>query len=194
MTLQDFTSWLEREAPWGHDAAIDLNHAFLLFAVAVASKSQRMLNLGIGPGLSVNALLRAVRYTGAGSIVAVDNNYDLGGNMSQGIIDQLRNDGVEVVISEERDYVFNCPTDSFDLIVSDADHYHAGEWVDEILRIARPGAFIFVHDADNSAFPGLRRYQTRAAELGLGHVLFNKGGRGSERAPKTGWLMIVNRK
>ncbi len=176
-------------------AAIDLNHAVLLFGVALASKPQRVLNLGVGPGVSAITLLHALRHNSGGAhLVAVDNNYDLGGNMPQGVVDQLRNDGVEVVISDEKTYVHECPTDSFDLILSDADHDHAGEWVDEILRIARSNAFIFVHDADNKHYPNLREYERRSAELGLPYYLFNKGGNGTERAPETGFLMIVNRK
>ncbi len=191
--IHSFLRYLDGGAA-NHAASIDLNHAILLFAAATAAKPQRVLNLGIGPGLTAFALLHALRHNGEGSLVCVDNNHDLGGNMSQGVLDQLRGDGVEIVISGEREYVHSCLTDSFDLILSDADHYHAGEWVDEILRIARPDALIFVHDADNNAFPGLRRYQERARELGLGYKMFNKGGHGTDRSPQTGFLMIVNRK
>lgn len=191
--MNTFLDYL-KSAPTGNPASIDLNHAIMLYGVAVSMKPQRALNLGIGPGLTAFTLLHAIHANREGSLTAVDNNHDLGGNMSQDVLDQLRDDGVEVIKADERDYVSSCPSDSFDLILSDADHHHAGEWVDEILRIARDGAFIFVHDADNNEFPGLRRYQARAKELGLGHYLFNKGGPGTERSPSTGFLLIINRK
>lgn len=194
MTLTDFSRWLEQEAPWNKDAAIDLGHAFLLFAVAICSKPKDILNLGVGPGVSVNSLVKSVKFNGFGHITAVDNKHDLGGNMSQGVLDDLAKNGVNIIFSPEKEYVYGCQSDSFDLIVSDADHYHAGEWVDEIFRIARPNAFIFVHDANNNDFPGLRCYGERAKELGYPHYLFNKGGRATDRAPKTGWLMIINGK
>ena len=190
-----FVRYLETTPARGHAAAIDVNHTLMLFAVASSVKPDHVLNLGIGPGLSAYTLLHALEYNGHGHLTCVDNNWDLGGNMPQSVVSDLRQRGATVVCPmEERNYVHNCVSDSFDLILSDADHLHAGEWVDQILRIARNGAFIFVHDADNDSFPGLRRYHERAKELGLSHYLFNKGGVGCEYAPQTGFLMMVNRK
>lgn len=44
---------------------------------------------------------------------------------------------------QERDFVMSTKENEFDFLVSDGDHNHAGEWVEDIFRIMKPDSFMF---------------------------------------------------
>jgi predicted O-methyltransferase YrrM len=125
--------------------------------------------------------------------LTVDNMYDLGGNLQQGILDLLKNSGVKLEISNEKEFLDKCPENSYDMCVSDADHINGGENVEKILRAVRNNGIIFAHDICNEGYPSLRRYIEVAQNLNLPHYVFNEKSLSTEGC-NTGFIMIINKK
>ena len=103
----------------------------------------------------------------------------------------IRGAGAEIVVSDEETFVRACPADTFDVLVSDADHRRSGTWLAEHLRIVRDGGFLFFHDTNNPQWPTLIDLQERVKHLS--HYHFVQKSRGDERCER-GWLWVVNRK
>jgi predicted O-methyltransferase YrrM len=171
--------------------AIDFNHVMFLYSSVISLKPKRCLNLGIGPGTSAFAILEGLEYNQTGSLDCLDNFCD---NLLQTTLDELKEKNVTIIQGEERDYVASCESNSYDLILSDADHLHADEWTNEIFRIATPDAFLFFHDVANNDYPNLRKHIKIIENKGLPHFLFNTVSRSDERCDKSGFLFVINKK
>ena len=194
--LRKYFDYILNKNPYLNPAAVDLNHAMLLLGIAMSNKPKDILELGIGTAFISFTLLTAIKYNNnGGQLTCIDNFQDLGGNMPRNIPNELTKLGAKIIAPiDEYKFVSTCSSDSYDLIVSDADHTRAGKWVDEILRIARSDAFIFIHDADNKDYPGLRKYSQTVKDKNFPHFLFNKSTRQDERCHLNGWLMFQNKK
>ena len=118
-------------------AAIDSAHGMLILGALMSSKSKNVLEIGIGTGFITNMLLNAIEYNKIGHLTSVDNFHDLGGNLPNQTLDILKTkQNIKIIAPmEEKDFVFSCEENSFDFLVSDGDHLHAGEWVDQIFKI-----------------------------------------------------------
>lgn len=139
-------------------AGIDINHAMLLFGIILSQKPEKILELGIGSGVASETILNALKYNSIKYIYdAVDNLCDIGGNLSEKYITKLKNENVNIFISEEEKFVKNCEPNKYDLIISDADHFHAGDWVEDIFRICKHNGIILCHDVDKG-YPNLTKY------------------------------------
>ena len=88
-------------------------------------------------------------------------------------------------------FVSKAESDTYDFIVSDADHSHSGEWTDHIWRIAKPDAIIVVHDIFSYTSP--YKYVSEAKRLGKPTMIFNKSSRKDEEC-NNGLAIIANRK
>jgi len=92
---------------------------------------------------------------------------------------------VGVIVSDEESFVKTCATDSFDILISDADHYYSMRWLDHHLRIVRPGGILFFHDTNNHAlFPELATLEQSVRELGLPYRHFTLNNRPTERCDR----------
>lgn len=176
-------------------AAIDSAHGMLILGSLMSSKSKNILEIGIGTGFITNMLLNAIEYNQVGKLTSVDNFHDLGGNLPNHVLDNLKtNKNIKIVAPmEERDFVFSCGENSFDFLVSDGDHLHAGEWVDQIFKIINPDSIMFFHDINNSGYPNLKNYKIRADELNKPNFLFKESSRQDEDCSR-GILMVINKK
>jgi len=172
-------------------ATIDICHVYLLFGTLISSKPKNILEIGIGTSLCSNILLKGIEYNGFGTLTCVDNLYDLGGNLPYYILDNMKSKA-NIIISNEKDFVFNCKDNSYDFLISDGDHNHAGEWVEQIFRIIQPNSFMFFHDVSES-YPNLINYKIEADKLNKPNHLFNISSRFDENC-KRGFLMIENKK
>lgn len=168
------------------ERSIDRAHAALLYGAVLSQKPARLLEIGIGSGYVTRILLDAMKWNECGELTCVDNLVDWNG-VKPDHFDRL---GVRFVVQDEGYFLRDCPSDSFDLIVSDADHRHADQWASEYRRVATDGAFMFFHDTNNPDYPNLRRIVE--AMKGMPHCEFTQAS-GSERCGR-GWLWVVNKK
>jgi len=176
------------------DAGIDICHAFLLFGIILSQKPKNILELGIGTGVGSETILNALKYNQQEYIYdALDNLHDLGGNLSNDYINRLKENKVNIIISDEKSYVEKCENNKYDLIISDADHLNAGDWVEHIIRISKNNGIIFCHDVSSEGFPSLKKYIHYVKDNSIPHYLFNSSSRQDEKCER-GWLMIINKK
>jgi hypothetical protein len=175
-------------APPDHPFSVDLAHTALLVGIVLSVKPQRVVELGIGPGYCARALLQALNWNRCGELVCVDNWTDTAGREPPEA-EQLRGAGASVIVSSEEDYCRACPGNFCDVLISDADHNRADQWVAEHLRMVRPGGWLFYHDTANPEFPNLGRIPEAVAHLPNWH--FTEASRPDENCAR-GWLVVQN--
>ena len=173
---------------------IDRCHNLFLIGAVLSKKPENVLELGIGTGYVTASLIHALRYNGKGKLTCVDNWFDWGGKEPAGI-ERFRSAGVRVVapVSEE-DFVKKCPPDTHDFLISDADPFLSGLWIDEHLRITTDKGFMFFRNTNRSDdLPNLALIEKRFKELGLFYYHFTEQSRSDENC-QSGWLFAINDK
>ncbi len=171
--------------------AIDLAHNVFLVGAVLSRKPERVLELGIGSSYVTRSLLHALRFNRKGRLTSVDNWFDWNG-MEPPFAAGLRAGGVNIVISGEEEFVRTAPDNAYDFLVSDADHFKSGTWLDQHLRIAQSGGFLFFHDTNQPrVFPTLATIETQIQQRGLAHFHFKESSRPEERCQR-GWLFVIN--
>ena len=174
-----------------HGVSVDACHGLTIFGAAVSAKPENLLELGVGGAFVTNLLLDAILFNGQGSLTCVDSLHD---DFPPNLFDSIRDRGANVIAPmQEKEFVFGVEENTYDFLMSDADHNHAGEWTDQIFKIMKPNAIMFFHDVTNPGYPNLLNYQQRAQELGKPFYLFNTDSRTDERCWR-GLLMIINKK
>lgn len=173
--------------------AIDVAHNLFLFGALVARKPRNVLEVGMGTGYVTFSLIHGLSYNGRGSLTCVDNWFDWNGREPPGI-QQVREAGVRVVAPmDEETFVRSAPADTYDFVVSDADHTHSQNWTDEYFRITSHDGFIFFHDTNSEQFPNLHAIARRVCQLNLPHFHFTESSRPDEKCDR-GWLFVINKK
>ena len=173
--------------------AIDAAHNLFLVGAVASRKPENVLELGIGSGLVTNSLLHALRFNRKGRLTSVDNWCDWNG-VEPGFVAPLREAGVNVVVAGEEEFVRSAPTDAYDFLVSDADHFRSAGWLDQHLRIVRHDGFLFFHDTNQPrVFPGLATIVGQIEHRCLPHFHFKESSRPDERCQR-GWLYVINKK
>ena len=173
--------------------ALDRAHGMFLNGAVLAKKPQNVLELGIGTGYTTLTLLHALRYNGMGKLTSVDNWFDWGGKEPAGV-NVFRQAGVNIVAMGEGEFLKQAATDAYDLLVSDADHFHSHEYLDEHLRITQNDAFLFFHDTNSpGTFPGLATIEERIRAKGLPCFHFKTNSRADEHCDR-GFLFVMNKK
>ena len=174
--------------------ALDRCHNLFLFSAILSKKPENILELGIGSGYVTQSLIHALRYNKKGKLTCVDNWFNRGGQEPDGI-DNVRAAGAEVIAPvTEEEFVRNCPSDMYDFLISDADAFLSGLWVDEHLRITKQNGFMFFHNTNlREIYPNLQLIEKRVKELGLLSYHFTENSRPDERCNR-GWLFAINNK
>ena len=175
-------------------AAIDIPHGVLILGALMSSKPQSIVELGIGTGFVTSLIFQGIEYNNTGELTCVDNLHDFGGHLKPEILEKLKKTNAKILAPmQEKEFVYQAENNSYDFLVSDADHFHAGDWAEEIFRIMKPDSFMFFHDVNPRDFPNLMRYKTLSDELGKPNFLFTKCSRNDEICER-GLLMVVNKK
>jgi len=173
--------------------AIDLAHNVFLVGAVLARKPENVLELGVGSGYVTNSLMHALRFNRKGRLTSVDNWFDWRGVEPAGVAN-LRAAGVNVITSGEEEFVRAAPSDAYDFLVSDADHFRSGAWLDQHVRIVQHDGFMFFHDTNQQPmFPSLGTIEGQIKERGLPHFHFKESSRPDERCQR-GWLFVINKK
>jgi predicted O-methyltransferase YrrM len=161
---------------------IDKAHCDLIYGLAVSLKPKSVLEIGYGQGNSFEALWKALAY----------NNI----NFRYTLVDDWRGhqgrpapelDGlpIEILSMTEEAFYREHSDQSYNIILSDADHGHAHQWFEQSLEMVRAPGLLIYHDASNPNHPNL-------GELNLfGHcwALFNRSSRPDEHCER-GLLVI----
>lgn len=178
-----------------NNAAIDIPHGMLIFSTLLSAKPLNILEIGIGTGFITNLILEGINYNQLGQLTSIDNFHDLGGNLPNSTLEQLKTKSNIKIIApiEEREFVFKSSENEFDFLVSDGDHLHAGEWADQIFKIMKPNSFMFFHDVNNPGYPNLMNYKILAEKYNKPNFLFTRSSRKDEECER-GLLMVVNNK
>ena len=174
--------------------AVDRCHNLFVTGAVLARKPHNVLELGIGTGYLTWSLIYALRYNGMGQLTCADNWFDWGMTEPAGI-DKIRAAGVQVTapVSEE-EFVKQSPSNVYDFLISDADQFLSGLWIDELLRICQHNAFMFFRNTNRKDdLPNLQLIEKRIKELGLHHYHFTETSRDDEHCYQ-GWLFAVNDK
>lgn len=192
--LNDYFALLNTMEPGAGEVAIDRSHNLFIMGALLSQKPDDVLELGIGTGYLTVSLVHGLRYNGKGKLTCVDNWGDARGGDMADVAENLRMAGVNVMAPmEERTFLVNSPDNAYDFLISDADHVNSGTWVDEHLRVVRPGGFLFFHDTNNLAdYPNMALITQRVRDLGLHHYHFTKSSRPDEQCER-GLLFVVKR-
>ena len=179
---------------YSSSSAVDRCHNLFLIGALLSKKPDHVLELGIGTGSVTFGLIHALRYNGKGKLTCVDNWFDWGGREPAGI-EKIRAAGVNVVApKDEAQFVKDCPSDAYDFLISDADAFLSGLWIDEHLRITADKGFMFFHNTNRNAdLPNLALIEKRLKELGLYYYHFTEKSRSDEHCD-AGWLFAINDK
>jgi tRNA A58 N-methylase Trm61 len=172
--------------------AIDPAHAFFITSTVAAKKPENILELGVGSAYLSYCLLAAAAFNRKGSVVCVDNLCDWNGQVPAHL-EQLKLSGATLLIEEERAFLSSAPSNHFDVIISDANHLCAHEYVEDVFRVAQDKAFIFFHDTNNTMFPNLIRIKMFVQRAGYHHYEFVERSRPEERTERGLLFVIKNR-
>jgi Methyltransferase domain len=173
--------------------AIDCAHNIFVIGAVLSKKPRNVLELGIGTGYLTMSLVHALKYNQTGQLTSVDNWFDAHG-LEPRLGAELRAAGVRVICSSEEEFVHQAPTDAYDFLISDADHYNSGNWFDQHIRIVENDGLMFFHDTNlPSMFPGLAMLEARVRELGLPFYHFKQCSREDEKCGR-GILFVINKK
>jgi predicted O-methyltransferase YrrM len=173
--------------------AMDRSHNMFIVGSVLAQKPDAILELGMGSGYLTSSLVHALNYNQRGSLTTVDSWLDTLGKEPP-VVRDFRAAGVNIVCSQEKDFVSRAPADTYDLLISDADHAHSHEWFDQHSRIVKQDGLMFFHDTNNTElFPNLTTIEGQARERGFPHFHFTRNSRKDERCSR-GLLFVINRK
>ncbi|HMP32699.1 MAG TPA: class I SAM-dependent methyltransferase [Saprospiraceae bacterium] len=153
--LKSYIDYICQPNPYRREAAPDICHNFLLFGTILSQKPDKVLELGVGTSFTSHSILYALKYNQKGELTCVDNMGDwngIEGNDTPNIINNIKSMGADSVLSCEENYVKGCQENTYDLIVSDADHNCAHLWKEELFRITKPNGILFFHDVTNKGF------------------------------------------
>ena len=179
--------------PFGQDenVKIDQAHAELLKSLVMANKPKDVLELGIGGGVSCDAILSGLEYNQQPyNFTIVDNWFDWHGQEPAGVREKY-GQKAEIITSSEQEFVFGCKK-TFDFIMSDADHFRADQWFEYVYaNLLNNNGILVYHDVNiiEHDFDNLRRILYRCQELNLPHKLFNLNSLPTERCQR-GLLVI----
>jgi predicted O-methyltransferase YrrM len=173
---------------------IDACHRQLIAGMVAAAKPTRILELGFGTGATTKAILSNSEDA---HLTIIDNWLDFGENkplhaaLSKTRLDRISH-GAKLVTADEREFLASTPDNTFDFLVSDADH--TGDWCEEHFRVTKPGSWCFFHDTNQPAiYPGLARTVDYVRERGWMHYHFTKSTLPDEKCER-GLLMVLNSK
>lgn len=176
---------------------IDKCHIDLIAGLIKAQKPKNVVELGLGSGKSSEGILEALNYNGEDyKYILVDSGIDWGTDVPEEKLKFLSNyKNTGFCKANEIDFVFNVK-ETFDFILSDADHWNTDKWFDYVYdRLLNKGGILVYHDVSlghegiSMNFPNLDNIYHRCKHLNLNFRHFNKSSRSDEECGR-GLLVI----
>lgn len=134
-----------------HPVAMDECHAMLIYGMILASKPYHLIEFGIGTGQLSRLILAALTANEKGYLTIVDNFRDWEGKRPE-VADYLIERGANVIKCDQEEFIRDCNSNAYDMVISDANHDAEPKLLPEFLRIVKAGGTIFVHDANHEQF------------------------------------------
>jgi predicted O-methyltransferase YrrM len=167
---------------------IDPTHISFIYGCMIARKPYNILELGVGTGLTTQALIKARNFNGRGIITCVDNWSGYGGTPPD-YVKELSKD-VIIITAEEEDFVENSQQGVYDFLVFDADHFATEKRIARIFSMAKINAFLFFHDV-TSSFTNLSYIIDWVKDRKYPYYVFNECSRPDEECSR-GLLFVMN--
>lgn len=162
---------------------IDIAHAEIIKSLVMASKPSEIIEFGIGGGRSTDAILSGLDYNQQKfNYTLVDNWLDFGHKMPEEVFEKY-GQKINLVTSPEKEFVYSCQN-SFDFIMSDADHHQTNLWFEYVYeKLLKPKGILIYHDVDiiNNTYPNLTTILDKVKQKNISHFLFNKNSLESEK-------------
>lgn len=171
---------------------IDKCHVDLIYGLIRSQKPESILELGFGSGESTKRIIDAcVENSNEPHYLIIDNWMDFDGKMPD-LARSLAMGSLplSMIALNEKDFIEKCQ-DTFDFILSDADHCYSHLWFERTFNdILRPGGIMVCHDIMNrEGYPRLYDIVINCKNRGISHVIFDKNGLPDERCER-GLLVI----
>lgn len=171
-----------------NNTSIDRSHCVLISGTVLSLKPKLILELGVGSGFLSQAILNAIKYNNCGKLISVDNWQDF-----NGIAQYESKDSWTIVNNNEHDYIKSQKENTYDMIISDADHSNSHNWLKSIINISTNNSILFFHDTNNKNFPNLMKIESEIKKMKLASFHFMKNSLNTERCDR-GLLMVINKK
>jgi ubiquinone/menaquinone biosynthesis C-methylase UbiE len=173
---------------------IDLCHQDFIFGCARAKKPKNVLELGFGTGDTTMQLIEAIGTNcNDANFTVVDNLFDWQGKKPDKLQDYEKY-FLDFKLSDEKTFVEQCSSDTYDFLVSDADHQSAHDRFEQLRRIVKHDGFMFFHDTNTpETYPILATFKERAEQYGLPCFHFTESSRSDEKCER-GLLFVINKK
>jgi predicted O-methyltransferase YrrM len=172
---------------------IDYCHQDFIYGCVVAKKPKNILELGLGTGETTEKLIDGIHYNNNDArLTVVDNLCDWQGKQPS-LPDKFRY-YLDFKVSDEKSFVEACPTDTYDFLVSDADHQSAHDRFEQLCRIVKHDGFMFFHDTNTpGVYPILATFKEQAEQRGLPCFQFTESSSQFEQCER-GLLFLINKK
>lgn len=167
---------------------IDRSHNIILFGSIISSKPISILELGIGMGYATKSILLAIKYNNLGKLTCVDSCKDFAKIPNH--FDELKNQGANIIIDQEESFINKQNPETYDFLVSDADHKKSITWIKKTISIMKKDSIMFFHDTNN--IEELKNLESQLNKLGIFCIHFKKSSLPYERCER-GWLMAYKK-
>jgi predicted O-methyltransferase YrrM len=174
----------------GKIVGIDEAHCKLIYGLIVSHKPRRILEFGLGEGLSAHHISEAIAFNNIPFEYTIVENWVGWEGQKPDTLPYLL--GATLVESSEREFVEKSIREHirWDFILSDADHSNSNKWFWDVWELMLNTGGIFVlHDITNANHPNLRSILEPVTRLGWRHAMFNKSSKPDEECER-GLLVI----
>lgn len=185
LPLQKFFDLIRKFDNSKHRTAIDLPHNVLLFGAVLSAKPEHVLELGVGTGYATKSILLALSYNQTGKLTSVDSYKDFNG-YEPAHFKELKDMGANIVNSSEEEFVCKQEANTFDMLVSDADHANSIKWLSTTVSLLKIGSPMFFHDTNY--VESLKATASTLLSMGIQSHTFCKSTLQGERCER-GWLL-----
>jgi len=173
---------------------IDIAHANLLAGLVAALKPSSILELGVGGGRATDAILAAIKYNQNNPTYTLVDNWSDFNYTIPDVVREKYSDVINIVTSNEKDFVFSTKN-TYDFIMSDADHHHTNEWFEYVYEnLLNNDGILVYHDINifpeiDGSFPNMLEILNSCRHKDIHYKLFNKSTIDTERCHR-GILVI----
>ena len=157
----------------------------------MCNKPKNILELGLGGGRSSDAILNGIKYNQNNpKYTLVDNWLDYNYVQPTNFVNYCKNN-INIVTSDEKSFIHNC-SETYDFIMSDADHQHTNEWFEYVFdNLLNEDGILIYHDISllPCGYKNLLEIYYKCIERNIKYKLFNKNSLVNEQCDRV--LLVI---